>query len=72
MILCGTLLMQPNDVSLMSCSGLTVSMLQALCPHITGLCGLHLLIINVQKLTSLNLRVKDDNYDDYKTANIKI
>jgi hypothetical protein len=44
----GTLLMQSKDVSLMSYSDLTVSMLQALCrvcPHITGLCGLRLLII---------------------------
>jgi hypothetical protein len=29
-------------------------------------------IINVQKNTSLNLSVKDDNYDACKTANIKI
>jgi hypothetical protein len=27
---------------------------------------------NVQKLTSLNLSVKDDNYDACKNANIKI
>jgi hypothetical protein len=45
MTLCGTLLMQPNDVSLMSYSGLTLSVLQVLCPHITGLCGLRLLFI---------------------------
>jgi hypothetical protein len=28
--------------------------------------------INVHKLTSLNLSVKDDNYDACKTANVKI